>query len=113
MNPIVTRWRSILRYPKRHAVILYGIIYMGFLSGHVVIITVPSAEGVYVYYDSYEYYRDGLLPLTDSRFWASGRTPVSLIFYKLFGSYEIESHLAGTSAVPWGGTSAVPWGRIR
>ena len=106
-NCLRRRWRRDgagggIVIPNRQAVILYGIIYMGFLLGHAVIVT--GAEGVFVYYDSYEYYRDGLLPLTDSRFWSSGRTPVSLIFYKLFGGYEIDGNMAGTSAVPWAGS---------
>lgn len=109
MNPIVTRWRGIER-SKLQGVLLYGIIYIGFLLGHGVIVT--GAEGVFVYYDSYEYYRDGLLSLTDSRFWASGRPPVSLIFYKLFGGYEFESHYAGVSVAPWATGPDVVIGRV-
>ena len=50
-----------------------------------------DAEGVFVYFDSFKYYRDSSLSLTDSKFWES-RSPISLIFYKLFGDYEFESH---------------------
>ena len=102
-------FQGLLKYQpmKAQGWILFGFIYLGFLMVHLVI--AGSAEGAFVYYDSYEYYRHGFLSLTDSRFWTSGRPPISLIFYKLFGGYEIESHLAGSRWFRW----RVLRGRIR
>ena len=79
-------------HPKYQGWILYGFIYMGFLLVHGILLT--GAEGVYVYYDSFFYYQLSHLSLTDSGFWGSLKTPVSLIFYKLFGDYEFESHVS-------------------
>lgn len=50
-----------------------------------------GAEGVFVYFDSFKYYRDSSLSLTDNKFWES-RAPIALIFYKIFGDYEFENH---------------------
>ena len=78
--------------PKSQSWILYGFIYMGFLLVHGIFLT--GAEGVYLYPDSYSYYLQSRFSLTDGRFWGSTRSPVSLIFYKLFGNYEFdETHV--------------------
>lgn len=73
--------------PKYQGWILYGTIYMSFLLGHVIIL--KDIKGVWVYPDSAGYYHFSKQSIMG--IWGSGQTPVSLIFYKLFGVYESEN----------------------
>ena len=69
--------------------ILYGSIYMGFLLGHTIIL--KNIDGIWIYPDSVEYYESARLSLTDNQFWGGVRSPVILLFYKIFGRYDPES----------------------
>ena len=69
--------------------ILYGIIYMGFLLGHTIIL--KNIDGIWIEPDSRLYYEFSRVSLTDSQFWGGVRSPVVLLFYKLFGRYDCES----------------------
>lgn len=69
--------------------VLYGFIYTCFLLGHVIIL--KNVDGVWIYFDSGEYYKLASTPLADSRFWGAARPPAVLLFYKLFGGYDYEA----------------------
>lgn len=69
--------------------VLYGFIYVCFLLGHMIVL--KNIDGVWIYYDSGEYYKLARTPLADSRFWGAARPPAVLLFYKVFGGYDYEA----------------------
>ena len=68
---------------------LYGFIYVCFLLGHVIVL--KNVDGVWMNFDSGEYYMLARLPLADGQFWGAVRPPITLLFYKLFGGYDPEA----------------------
>lgn len=73
-------------YHKYQSWILYGAIYMIFLLGHAFIL--KDIKGVWVDVDSVDYYEFSKQSIMEIIGEMGVRTPVSLIFYKLFGVYE-------------------------
>ena len=77
--------------------ILCGFVYAGFLFGHAALH--GGIDGIWVFPDSWDYYTASRLPLTDGRFWGAARPPVVLLFYKLFGDYDLFLSRDATSSI--------------